>query len=171
MNRLSKEQRTKILAELVEQGSQTKDRGKRPSEVGHESPRLSPLPANATLRLPPEEEAKVLQVEILKLQAEKLRKELDQRVGGTTSTQSAPQAKSPWYTASPEVLQRRQIVLRNSKMSSESLCKVFDSERISLPTGWEEKHSVTTWTQAFETADLKQNIHKIISTDRTKSTT
>lgn len=73
-----------------------------------------------------------------------------------------------WFETAPETLDRRQIVLRNPKMHSKSLCKLFDSTTppIPLPHDWRAKLSVSTWSEAYSNPTGRKRIQKIICTDR-----
>jgi len=75
-------------------------------------------------------------------------------------------ASRNWYESSPEIVRRRQIVLKNPKFSAKKLCKLFDSERIPVPEGWEKKYGVTTWLSAYGNPKSKPLVQKIISTDK-----
>jgi hypothetical protein len=78
--------------------------------------------------------------------------------GSSTSTK--------WYESSIDVLKRRQIVLKNPKVPAQALCKAFDSQRIPLPPGWEDKYRVTTWVEAYKAEKARPAIQRIISTDK-----
>jgi hypothetical protein len=82
------------------------------------------------------------------------------------SAETPRETSAKWYESSPEVLQRRQIVLKNPGLSAKSFCKLFDNQRISLPSGWEDKFTVTTWVEAYKIGRARANIQRIISTDR-----
>lgn len=113
---------------------------------------VSHLLANARLRLPPEEEIKVLEVERLQLEIARMREQ---------QGKSAPPKDTEWYKSNPDTIRRRQIVLKNPRMKHKSLCKLFDAERIGVPNGWEKR----TWVEAYGDKKLRQRIHKTICTD------
>jgi hypothetical protein len=71
-----------------------------------------------------------------------------------------------WYDSSRDVVQRRQIVLKNPNFSAKSLCKVFDQSDIPLPERWFEEFHVTKWADAYERPKSRARIQRIISTDR-----
>jgi hypothetical protein len=129
--------------------SQVEEQGKRQDEPRSEYV-LSEILADATLRLPLDEEMKVLQIEKLKMD---LARSQERQHGND---------RSPWYNSNPEIIKRRQIVLKNSKMVHKSLCKLFDHERIAVPPDWEKQK----WVEAYADKNLRQRIHKIISTDK-----
>jgi len=74
--------------------------------------------------------------------------------------------RSKWYESSPGVLKRRQIVLKNPGLNAQSCCKLFDSERIGLPSSWENELNLTTWGAAYKDKKGRARIQRIISTDR-----
>jgi hypothetical protein len=71
-----------------------------------------------------------------------------------------------WYGSSPNVVNRRQIILNNPNFSSKQLCTVFDGRNILLPGGWEENSAVSKWSEAYKKPKLRARIQRIISTDR-----
>lgn len=75
-------------------------------------------------------------------------------------------SKQSWYKSSPDILNRRQIILKNRGLSAQKLCKVFDGRRVPLPSGWEEEFKVTEWFAAYRNPTLRARIQRIISTDR-----
>ena len=80
--------------------------------------------------------------------------------------QSSEKLARKWYDSAQDVLKRRQRVLKNPELSAERLCKVFDSERIPLPPGWEDKYSVTSWAAGYKNRRARAAIQRIISTDK-----
>lgn len=93
---------------------------------------------------------------------------------GTWKTQLAPpqrmkEPRANWYESSPDVVKRRQIVLRNPKLPGASFVKLFDRERIPLPSTWEKKLGVTSWVEAYKNRHTRGLIQKMISTDRQKA--
>ena len=83
-------------------------------------------------------------------------------VGLTRASDSGPR----WYDSQHDVLRRRQIALKNPRMSAKNLCKVFDDQRIALVDTWEQKLNDTTWVEAYKNPKLRPRIQRIISTDR-----
>jgi hypothetical protein len=77
-------------------------------------------------------------------------------------------AGTEWFESSADVVRRRQIVLKNPRMPSKSLCKVFDGAipPIPLPGGWQDKLNVRNWSEAYKNQTGRKRIQKIISTDR-----
>jgi hypothetical protein len=73
---------------------------------------------------------------------------------------------TPWYESSPDVLRRRQIVLKNPGFSAKSYCKVFDGHSIPLVGGWEKEFGVSTWAEAYENKTARARIQTIISKDK-----
>jgi hypothetical protein len=73
-----------------------------------------------------------------------------------------------WFNSDPDTVRRRQIVLKNPKMRSESLCRVFDKtlSPIPLPRDWSAELDVRTWSEAYKNETGRKRIQKIISTDR-----
>lgn len=77
-------------------------------------------------------------------------------------------SRSGWYESHPDVLRRRQIVLKNPSMRAKSLCTVFDraDPPIPLPGDWSAEFRVGTWFGAYKNKKGRGRILKIISTDR-----
>jgi len=73
-----------------------------------------------------------------------------------------------WFDSDPDILRRRQIVLKNPGMPAKSLCKLFDSVNtpIPLPRDWRAELRVDTWCGAYANRTGRKRIQKIISTDR-----
>ena len=83
------------------------------------------------------------------------------------SSQETP-PDNKWYESRPATVRRRQIVLNNPHFSAQSLCKLFDYERIALPDNWEKKFNVTTWMEAHKDKKVRSLIQKMVSTDKKK---
>ena len=81
------------------------------------------------------------------------------------SPQTSP-ARSKWFESSPDILKRRQLVLKNPRFSARQYCKVFDECRIPLPSPWEEELGVSTWVEAYKTKKGRPRIQRIISEDK-----
>jgi hypothetical protein len=73
-----------------------------------------------------------------------------------------------WFESDTDVLRRRQIVLRNPRMPSKNLSKVFDGTAppIPLPRDWQTELGLHTWSEAYGSPTGRNRIQKIISTDR-----
>lgn len=73
-----------------------------------------------------------------------------------------------WFDSDPDTVRRRQIVLKNPKMPSESLCNVFDGATppIPFPRDWRAELGVKTWREAYANRDSRNRVQKIISTDK-----
>jgi hypothetical protein len=73
-----------------------------------------------------------------------------------------------WYETDPDILRRRQVVLKNLRMSAKSLCKLFDNVNppIPLPRDWPAELGVKTWSEAYANPKGRNRVQKIISTDK-----
>ena len=85
-----------------------------------------------------------------------------------TQARTSARSSQPWYESSADILHRRQIVLRNPRFSSESLCRVFDTQRIPLPAKWEQRFGVVQWSEAYKNKKARALIQKLVSTDKKK---
>ena len=92
----------------------------------------------------------------------------DKRAQSAESKPINAKSNQPWYESSPDILRRRQIVLKNPTFPSKSFCKLFDTEGIPLPADWEQKFSVTTWLEAYKNKKARALIQKLVSTDKNK---
>jgi hypothetical protein len=107
-------------------------------------------------------------------QAKSMQQDLESKAAGRPAKQdkAVTAAKSRfgrmWYDTDSDTLRRRQIVLKNPKMPSRNLCKVFDNwtPPIPLPRDWQGELGVATWSKAYENKTVRNRIQKIISTDR-----
>lgn len=81
---------------------------------------------------------------------------------------AAADEKQPWYESSPDVLRRRQIVLKNAHLSAASLCNVFDARSVPLPNSWEEKYNVVSWKDAYKSRGTRPLVQKMIASDKKK---
>jgi hypothetical protein len=75
---------------------------------------------------------------------------------------------SQWFESNPDTVRRRQIVLKNPRMPSKSLCKVFDRATPPIPLlrDWQAELAVDTWSEAYENRVGRKRVQKIICTDR-----
>ena len=93
---------------------------------------------------------------------------VESKPAGRRTEQEKSSVGGNWFDSEPNTVRRRQLVLRNPRMLSSSLCKVFDGAAppIPLPRDWRAELSVSTWCEAYKNKTGRKRIQKIISTDR-----
>jgi len=78
------------------------------------------------------------------------------------------ESEAKWYQSSPDIVRRRQIVLKNLGLPAKSLCKLFQIQRVAIPQQWEQRYGVTSWEEAYKHKKAKALVQKMISTDKKK---
>jgi hypothetical protein len=65
----------------------------------------------------------------------------------------------------PEVAKRRSIVKSNSTAKADDMCRIFDREKVPLPSKWQEA-GFKSWADAYRRSNYRSRIDVLVSKDR-----
>jgi hypothetical protein len=72
-------------------------------------------------------------------------------------------------TSNDTIFKRRSIIQRNLNKSSLLICKMLDSENISIPEPWEKSAQLKEWVSAYKIPRYRNRIQKLICLEKRNS--